>query len=325
MEDNPAVRVPDVVLRSVGFIGEATQDDSSGVSGDLCATGFFISVPFSSPELAEHRMGYFVTAAHVAKDLSDKPIYFLVNKRGGGVTGIGNVCASQWWTHPTDKTADAAIIPIGPQPDADVKAIAQKDFVTQGDISDKQVGVGDEVFITGLFTEAPGLTRNMPLVRHGNIAMLPDEQIQTELGYADVYLVEARSIGGMSGSPVFVRAADEGEEAPQVGSTKGMKLLGLMHGHWDIKESEINKASIVHDRKRGVNLGIGVVVPATKIVEILNGPGATEARMVAEQKILRKRSVPGTDMAKGKESPTPSMTKEDFEAALKKATRKIDK
>ena len=39
------VRVPDVVLRCVGFVGEVSHEDSSGVSGDLCATGFFIFGP----------------------------------------------------------------------------------------------------------------------------------------------------------------------------------------------------------------------------------------------------------------------------------------
>jgi hypothetical protein len=38
-----------------------------------------------------------------------------------------------------------------------------------------------------------------------NNGLLTQEQIQTELGFADVYLVEARSIGGLSGCPVFVR------------------------------------------------------------------------------------------------------------------------
>ena len=31
------------------------------------------------------------------------------------------------------------------------------------------------------------------------------EQVQTELGHTEMYLVEARSTGGLSGSPEFVR------------------------------------------------------------------------------------------------------------------------
>jgi len=323
-ESDPTVRVPDVVMRCVGFIGEAMHEDSSGISGDLCATGFFIAAPYDSPELANKRMAYFVTAAHVAKDLSDKPIYFLVNKRGGGVVGFRSVWTTEWWVHPTDRAADVCLIPVGQQPDADIKGVAIKDFVTAEDITSKRVGVGDETFITGLFTEAPGKSQNMPIVRHGNIAMLPEEQIQTDLGYADVYLVEARSIGGISGSPVFVRALDEGEESPARGSVRGMKLLGLAHGHWDIKESEINQASIVHDRKTGVNLGIGIVTPATKILDILNSEANKELRWAMEHKLTHSKSIPAMDSAKPRKENAEEqpLTREDFEAALKKVSRK---
>jgi hypothetical protein len=298
---DPSVRIPQVILKSVAFIGEVTHEDSSGLSGDLCATGFFVAVPFVSPELSHSsRFFYFVTAAHVAKHLSDRPIYFLVNKRGGGVTGISKVLDSDWWVHPTDRTADLGIVHVGRQEEADILAVAVDDFVTKDDIDNERVGIGDEVFVTGLFTEAPGVSRNMPLVRHGNIAMIPEDQIQTELGYADVYLVEARSIGGLSGSPVFVRPTVNVELGDQtaygVGSTK---LLGLMHGHWDIREAQMNNPTVIQNRRSGVNLGIGIVVPAAKILETIYRPDLVEFRMSIEEEILRK-GVLETDLAKPK-------------------------
>lgn len=324
-EYDPTVRVPSFVLKSVGFIGEFTDEDSVGLGGDLCATGFFVCVPFKSPDLWDKRICYFVTAGHVAKELSGKPIFFLVNKRGGGVTGLEPM-DSRWGVHPTDKTADVAIIQVRNPEDGDIATIASKDLVTAEDITTERVGVGDEVFMTGLFTEAPGSKRNMPIVRHGNIAMIPDEQIQTDMGFADAYLVEARSIGGLSGSPVFVRPSIEvNVDEGRLHGTGPMKLLGLMHGHWDIKESEINEPSIVHDRKRGVNLGIGVVVPASKILETINSPRMEDMRQEYEEIVLRnkkKKNAPGTDMATPKKEET--FSKEDFEAALKKASRKID-
>jgi hypothetical protein len=67
----------------------------------------------------------------------------------------------------------------------------------------------------------------MPLVRHENAAVVPDEQIQTELGFSDVYLVEGRSIlqdratqrrcGGGNGKRIdklFERYGDEIEKMP---------------------------------------------------------------------------------------------------------------
>jgi hypothetical protein len=315
---DPAVRVPNVITKSVGFIAEVTHEDSSGTSGDYLATGFFVCVPFQSPALAHKRFGYFVTAAHVAKELSDRPIYFAVNKRGGGLTGI-EVLEKTWWVHPTDRSADVVVLSTLLNPEADMTCVAIKDFVTEEHFSSGKVGVGDEVFITGLFTEAPGVSQNMPLVRHGNIAMLPHEQIQTDMGFADVHLVEARSIGGLSGSPVFVRTS---AASGDVGSIQGVKLLGLMQGHWDIRESEMNKASITHDRKRGVNMGISIVVPASKILETINSPSLVEWRMEAEKSILRERA-PGSNIARKEKQGEEAFTKEAFESALKKASRKI--
>jgi hypothetical protein len=48
-----------------------------------------------------------------------------------------------------------------------------------------------------------GDLKNVPIVRVGNLASYPSEQIQTRaFGRMEAYLIEARSIGGLSGSPV---------------------------------------------------------------------------------------------------------------------------
>ena len=68
-----------------------------------------------------------------------------------------------------------------------------------------EVGAGRRVvFITGLFRHYHGNQRNISIVgEFGNIACLIEEKIQTkDFGEIDAYLVEARSIGGLSGSPV---------------------------------------------------------------------------------------------------------------------------
>ena len=75
-------------------------------------------------------------------------------------------------------------------------------------INDNAIGVGDEVFLTGLFANHIGQQRNLPIIRVGNIALMPEEPVQhPSLGPIDAYLIEARSIGGLSGSPVFVHLA----------------------------------------------------------------------------------------------------------------------
>jgi len=327
------VRVPDQVLKSVAFIGEVThQDEQGNVFGDLSATGFFISIPATHfPEL---RHVYFVTAKHVAEDLNDHSPYILVNSRDGGQTHLTNF-GPRWFFHPTDKNADVAILQVAEQPNlAPRMAVLTDDFVTDDDIASREwVDVGDEVFVTGLFTLAPGQKRNTPIVRTGNIAMIPSEQIQTELGFSDVYLVEGRSIGGLSGSPVFVRRTETfkiqlpDKRITEVNCPGPFKLLGLMQGHWIIDPSEANNASIRHVQK-GVNAGIAIVTPAIKILEILNQSGMKMMRDLAEEDLGRQRgSVPSSDSTKRKKEQTeqeqPVLTQGDFESALKKASRKI--
>jgi len=288
------MRVPDDVLKCVGFIGEMQHQDSSGVSGELRATGFFVAIPCESPELKDMRTCYFVTAKHVAAELAGREAYFLVNAKGGGVVGITGVVGEHWFLHPSDSSADVAAIQIVMDSQADMNAIALEHFGLPERLERLHIGIGDETIISGLFTAVPGTTRNIPIVRHGNIAMMPGEQIQTDSGFADVILVEARSIGGLSGSPVFVRhtlgvkVQREGDGGDDLlfANGPGITLLGLMHGHWDIRESEMNKASIIQDRQHGVNLGIGIVVPAIKIYETLYAPNLIAMRKEQEKEIL---------------------------------------
>jgi hypothetical protein len=284
--EDPSVRVPDFMPKSVGFIAEVVEDPA-GPAFDPCATGFFVSV--ASKVIPANGYFAFVTAKHVVDDLMGKKAALIVNRKGGGVITLGDAC-EKWFLHPTDTTADVAVLPVNLPPDVDILAISTDNFASPEAINKYQVGIGDEVFIVGLFTYAPGTKRNMPIVRHGNIAMLPDEQIDTSSGYANVYLVEARSIGGISGSPVFVRPTlrvpgkePDGTDISLHGISGRMLLLGLMQAHWDIRESELNKPSFIQDRQRGVNLGIAVVVPAYKILETINHPQLAALRDAADR------------------------------------------
>jgi hypothetical protein len=62
---------------------------------------------------------------------------------------------------------------------------------------------GEEVCVAGLYTTHYGHIKNMPVVRIGNIAAVPDEPLIHDFGSAHGYLIECYSILGLSGSPVF--------------------------------------------------------------------------------------------------------------------------
>lgn len=336
------MRVDDFVLKCVGFVCEVEHRDSGGVpSGNPYGTGFFVSVPCEHPEMKAKGACtvYFVTAKHVIDDLAGRKMFFSVNEQGGGKTTIEGIIGDRWWYHPTDRMADVAIAPVWPHRTADVISVNIVQLGTPELLSAIGVGIGDEVFSSGLFAPVEGIKRNLPIVRHGNIAMMPDEQIQTEDGYADVYLVEARSLPGISGSPVFVRPTltfkvqdQRGKKADVFCAGLGIVLLGLMQAHWDVRESEINKAAFTHDRKRGVNMGVAMVVPAIKILETINQEGLVTMRREEEKRATRNM-VPGMDSVEPKRRSASQTTATGFELPvpsteqvlrdMQKASRKV--
>jgi len=231
-------------------------------------TAFLVGV---TSEIPNYSFLYLVTAKHVAETLINKPFLVRMNNNKGSCEYI-SVEATRWYFHPSDKTADVAVLPFTFDKEAiEFKMLPLEMLVSDNIVQTKTIRVGNEVWIPGLFVFATGSQRNQPIVRTGNIAMLPNEPIPTEHGNIEAYLIEARSIGGISGSPVFVYSY----------RNRMMYLLGMMRGHWAIRSETINAVFPIPD-DRGVNLGIAVVSPAKKILETLNQPELVKLRGKAE-------------------------------------------
>src|SRR5262249_33277136 len=102
-------------------------------------------------------------------------------------------------------------------------------------------GPGDEIATIGLYTSHSGVSKNIPVVRIGHLAMMPDEPVLTQNGvYLKAYLVEVRSIAGLSGSPVFlnvpqIRVVDAKIE---VRSGLGVIFIGMMLGYHVVASAE---------------------------------------------------------------------------------------
>ena len=281
------MRVPDEIRQCVVFVGLPTSSPNGRQGIVFQGTGFFITIPFAN---IQHRnYVYLVTAKHVATKLEGKTFLVRINTKDGSsalVTGEG----VRWWYHPTDESVDVALIPYAPDTELfEYKTIPSSMFLSDDTIRSKNIGAGDEVFITGLFAHLTGSARNLPIVRIGNIAMMPGEPVPTkEYGDIEAYLIEARSIGGLSGSPVFVR------ETVSLG-IGSFHLLGLMHGHWDIPpQSRNDLIQSDGDRYAAVNMGIAIVVPAKKVLEVLNQPQLVDARRAREEEV-RKQTMPTLD------------------------------
>lgn len=269
------MRADQQVLQCVVFICVDKDTSNEKERRNFIGTAFLVGIPSNQEGIS---FVYLVTARHVAEKISDKPFFARINDRKGSCTYV-RFEGIPWFYHPTDEKADVAVIPFGiSQEEAiklEYKSIPLTMFLSDDIIEKKKIGIGDEVFITGLFVHAAGSQRNQPIVRMGNIAMIPNEPIPTDLGDIEAYLIEARSIGGLSGSPAFVR-----ETALGLGE---MYLLGLMHGHWDIPPEKKNDFLLNKEISGSVNMGIAIVVPAKKILETLNHPELVQFRKESEE------------------------------------------
>jgi hypothetical protein len=107
---------------------------------------------------------------------------------------------------------------------------------------------------------------------------MPEEPIHTPNGEMDAFLIESRSIGGLSGSPVFVSLG--GVRGSQISQFKHF-WLGLMHGHWERTAPELD---LVGPNDERLNTGIAVVVPAYEILEVLNQDMLVESRRAEAHK-----------------------------------------
>jgi hypothetical protein len=299
------MRIPEGFRKCVVFLGRIDADASGQEQTRFIGTGFIVSVP---APLAQDRF-YFclVTAKHVAELLAGSDWVVRSNGKDGSLKDFRVSKDRKWWFHPSEEeTTDVAVTGFEGSHLLDHSHVWLTSFLSQGQISDIGIGAGDDVFMVGLFTKARGRAKMLPIVRMGNVAMIPDpgELVPIKMGSqiveAEVYLIEARSLGGLSGSPVFVQETVGAPLlAPETtqGGTKlkplvtrlpgALYFLGLMHGHWDIDPDEKNYPDPRRGRKdEAVNMGIAIVVPAKKIKETLYHPELVSGREAKDREYL---------------------------------------
>jgi len=122
---------------------------------------------------------YLVTARHVidgVRSLGATEIHIRVNFKDK-TSGWTSVPLTKWGFHPTDANVDVSALAFPLHPDWDHLAIPENAFMTKEKAAARHMGLGDEVFITGLFKFHEGKTRNIPICRMGNLAALDDEKL----------------------------------------------------------------------------------------------------------------------------------------------------
>ena len=121
-----------------------------------------------------------------------------------------------------------------------------------------------------MFRHHVGTKKNISIVRVGNLSALNEEKITTKaFGEIDAYLIEARSIGGLSGSPAFLNLGIVRKIAGETKFTTGrdslVLLLGLMHGHFDEGQTPS-----LGGTGETVNSGIAIVIPIESVLSVIS-------------------------------------------------------
>lgn len=313
--------IPEIIRKCVAYIG--FTDYGTG-RHDWRGTAMLVARLI---EGGTEAFSYLVTAKHVITKIKDLglPMTTIRLNISGGNSRVTQIPTAHWLYHPSDPSVDVAVYPI-----QDTEFLFGTDHrcypVTPAELPDgliihREYGVGSNVFMTGFFSEHYGKHRNIPIIRVGNIAAMPEEPIATKLGPMYGYLIEARSIGGLSGSPVFVETQYLIKDRNGVTRLPEpmFNLLGIIHGHFD-EDAPRSPDAVSEDIaiQRQINMGIAIVTPAQKIIEVIMQPKIAE-REQREIEDRRKRHLPTMDTAEGGDT---GFTKEDFESALKKVSRK---
>ena len=314
------MRVPDLARKSVVFIGKIA--DMRFVP---YGTGFIVC-----RETDGLHFNYIVTARHVLDLISgpekdgDTTVAIRINLKAGG-SEVAPSALELWHFHPGPKPrrhVDVAVLPVPISSDLyDFARIPLDDKVATPEIMQAEyLGVGTDVYITGLFTRHWGDAQNVPLVRCGNIARMAEEPLYTPDGYMDAYLIEAKSIGGLSGSPVFahmppirVQTFDETHKAKFFLPRMSHYLLGMVQGHFVVENSE--DAIVESDQRVGqINTGIAVVVPVQSIIETVDHPALLAARVAAAEAKKRGTGLVRDAAALGVTAPEPAYTPAESDA-----------
>lgn len=287
-------RIPDELMDSVVYLYPTTEYAEQGKRTG--GTGFLVSVP--AVTVGAPATVYAVTNRHVID--SGCPVVRLNNVRDE--REVVPLERRQWVPHPGGD--DIAVCPIGLQPEHRFYALDRTEWLlAEGDIAGMTIGPGDEVFFLGRYISHQGSQRNLPTARFGTISMLPFEKISDTRGnLVDAFLIEARSLSGYSGSPVFLYIRPYTLDMEMPGPVFRMReprppvlrLLGIDLGH------HATFRPVVDDKRKPVNpprqveqnSGMMCVSPAWKLNELLDRPELAEMRHEGEREWVEEHGEP---------------------------------
>jgi hypothetical protein len=295
-------RIPNGILESVAYLYPSVDDARRGTATG--GTGFLVSVKCEQFEGLPPTV-YVVTNSHVVQEGQSSVVR--LNTQDGG-TEVLPITQDSCVHHPEGD--DIAICQVD-LIDAvhRYRAIDHGRLITSDEVDEWSIGPGEDVFFIGRFIRHDGNQRNLPTARFGNISMLPLEPLRHPRGYyVDGFRVEARSLSGYSGSPVWVVIEPMGirtfpmpdlqdDKPKSTGLGLFLGLLGIDWGHEPDYRRVLDENRQPHGEEMYVeqNSGIMHVVPSWKLIDLLGEREVVELRQARERRThekLRELAVP---------------------------------
>lgn len=289
-------RIPDGALSQIVYLYPSVVDAENG--SRTGGSGFLIMLP--SIVLAGRGLLFAVTNAHVIEGGST---VVRLNTKDGKFDTF-DFADTDWVLHP-DK--DDIAICCMPTLDPNLHTFSEIDpgtLLKRHEIANFNIGPGDDAFVVGRFMNAQGKLRNILSVRFGNIAQMPIEPIEQDRVFGkfqqESFLVEARSISGYSGSPVFLilHSAQSRQDGSRL-HTDVFRLLGIQWGYIQDSQPVRDAAGRPVDTGLNVTMNTGMmgVVPAWKLSDLLRKDEIMAAKRQAEEQYISKHGLPTTSLA----------------------------
>lgn len=245
-------------------------------------TAFIVGYPLPTDD--KRLVPILVTAKHVIAG-RDQILGRFSTKEGKSTATVQYDLAAlraskDYWEHP-DKGVDIAAFRTQHFDVTNYTPLPLDLIVTKEQFSTEQIAQTDRVIFPSLLVNFMGTARNYPVMRDGAIALIPDEEVPMRylLGGSEietkqeVVLVDATSIPGASGSPVFLWPGPRVKGgAFTLGGNRPI-LVGVMHGFYPSMPRDLLKVETSEARQMfQENSGIAIVFPSWRLREILDLP-----------------------------------------------------
>jgi len=272
------MRVHSDIPKTVVFVGVEVEDRFFPVG-----TGFIGTLP----AFDGHKFYFLVTCDHVVDMINGDFVWIRVNRRDGGCSTI-RISKTE---RDVSYNNDISMCGFGVDYDLfDFRTISldRADFDAQR--NKWEWDIGDEVAVVGLYGSHFGQLKNVPITRIGHIALMPGEPVISHRGELPAYLIEGKSISGLSGSPVFLNAPmwRVKDGIPAFLKHPLIFPIGMVLGYHSVESREdqipvpaIQGEPVADGPAVDRNTGLTTVVPIERVIEMVETPELKEKMKAA--------------------------------------------